>query len=177
MLRAGCPAPAASSSSTGAALACRAGGLRRCRCPLYLPMRDHWQEPVGKQPHCKSVFMLCAVHIYPSCCYSIQCMHEDYLQDVVHADNKYLRTSGLSWPPKVRPMGPNTSPRPLSPRCLRSGAASVRAASALCAQVATPRRSSRARRLLVLQVAGRAGAGALVDAKLCAWQREHCAMG
>jgi len=26
-------------------------------------------------------------------------------------------------------------------------------------------------------VAGRAGAGALVDAKLCAWQREHCAMG
>jgi hypothetical protein len=74
-------------------------------------------------------------------------------------------------------MGPNTSPRPLSPRCLRSGAASVRAASALCAQEGTPRRSSRAWRLLALQVAGRAGAGALVDAKLCAWQREHCAMG
>jgi len=52
-------------------------------------MRDHWQEPVGKQPHCKSVFMLRAVHVCPSCsrCYSIQCVHEDYLQDVVHADN------------------------------------------------------------------------------------------
>jgi hypothetical protein len=52
-------------------------------------MRDHWQEPVCEQVHCKSVFMLRVVHINPSCCYSNRCfcMHADYVQDVAHADS------------------------------------------------------------------------------------------